>query len=132
MRRRTTGVLLSLIGLAAASIVSAGSSRIEAADERAGTLAPPAVHDTVDQKGRYKQDGNVCNWVADDDGPNQCTPMIAGRFTRGERNVCRWDGDSRGADECRPATGRWKADGEKCSWNATDDGPDQCNPRKPR
>ena len=59
----------------------------------------------VQEKGRYKIEGDNCVWNADDAGPNQCTPMTPGRF---------------------------KKEGDKCVWNAEDSGPNQCNPRQPR
>lgn len=79
-------------------------------------------------KGRFKKDGDLCNWDADDDGPNQCTPWVAGHF-RKVGNACAWNG-APGGDECRPAKGRWKVSGDNCTWDANDTGGDQCNPRK--
>lgn len=83
------------------------------------------------QKGRYKRQGNACEWDANDTGPNQCTPATRGRFKK-DGDTCRWDSNDNGADQCRPASGRWKKDGNNCVWNASDSGPDQCNPRAPR
>lgn len=82
-------------------------------------------------KGRYKKEGTACVWVADDSGPNQCTPATEGRFKK-SGDSCVWDAAGRGADECTPKTGRFKKEGDKCVWNATDNGPNQCNPRQPR
>jgi hypothetical protein len=79
-------------------------------------------------KGRFKKDGDLCNWDANDDGPNQCTPWVAGHF-RKLGKTCVWNG-APGSDECRPDKGRWKVSGDNCTWDASDTGPDQCNPRK--
>ncbi len=81
-------------------------------------------------KGRFKKDGDLCNWDANDDGPNQCTPWVAGHF-RKVGNACQWNG-APGGDQCRPDKGRWKVSGDNCTWDAADTGPDQCNPRKAR
>ena len=52
-----------------------------------------------DQRGRYKQQGNVCEWTADDDGANQCEPQIKGRFKKGEGDSCTWDASELGPDQ---------------------------------
>ena len=81
--------------------------------------------------GRYKQQGNVCEWDAKDNGPNQCEPIVKGRFTKGPNDSCAWNATDPGRDECRPAKGRWKAAADKsCTWDGNDNGPDQCNPRR--
>jgi len=114
---------IALMTVAGLMLGGAMSTRTIATDNG---LAPAAV----DQKGRYKQQGNVCEWTANDDGPNQCEPQIKGRFKKGEKDSCTWDANEVGADQCRPAKGRWKADGNACAWDANDNGPDQCNPRR--
>jgi len=68
------------------------------------------------------------------EGPNQCAPILEGRFRKSE-NSCSWVASDRGADQCRPASGRFKREGQngsQCVWNGTDTGPDQCNPRTAR
>ena len=93
----------------------------------ASSIAPAAAQAT----GRYKRQGANCEWDAKDGGPNQCQPMVAGRFKKGDKDSCTWDASQKGADECRPAKGRWKKGGDNsCAWDANDGGPDQCNPRK--
>lgn len=92
----------------------------------AATLA-----DGVQQKGRYKQQGDNCVWDANDSGPDQCTPRTAGRFKK-EGDKCVWATGDRGPDQCTPPKGRWKQEGDKCVWNPDDEGPNQCNPRRPR
>jgi hypothetical protein len=82
-------------------------------------------------KGRYKKESTGCVWVADDTGPNQCTPVTEGRFKK-NGDACVWDAADRGADQCTPKSGRFKKEGDKCVWNASDSGPNQCNPRQPR
>jgi hypothetical protein len=85
----------------------------------------------VQQKGRYKRDGDTCFWDSNDSGPNQCEPQIKGRFRKVANDACAWDANDLGADQCRPARGRWKAGPDNaCAWDANDTGPDQCNPRR--
>lgn len=86
----------------------------------------------IQQKGRYKKDGDNCVWDANDSGPNQCTPRIKGRFKKGANDACTWDTNDLGPDQCRPPKGRWKKNADRCTWDAKDDGPDQCNPRQAR
>jgi hypothetical protein len=87
----------------------------------------------LQQKGRYKKQGDNCVWDAEDGGPNQCTPQIKGRFKRGANDSCTWDANDAGPDQCRPPKGRWKKGGDNsCAWDANDDGADQCNPRHAR
>jgi hypothetical protein len=83
MRRRTVGLLVT-------GVVALGFA----------FAAPDAM-----AQGRYKKDGNKCEWDARDSGPNQCTPAVKGRF---------------------------KKDGNTCRWDANDNGPDQCDPRAPK
>ncbi len=81
--------------------------------------------------GRYKQQKDVCEWDAKDNGPNQCEPIVKGRFKKGPNDSCAWNATDPGADECRPPKGRWKAASDKsCTWDGNDNGPDQCNPRR--
>ena len=85
------------------------------------------------QKGRYKTEGDNCVWVANDGGPNQCTPVTRGRFKKGRNDSCTWDANDSGADQCKPPKGRWKkGSGDDCTWDANDSGPNQCNPRRAR
>jgi hypothetical protein len=83
------------------------------------------------QKGRYKKQGNSCEWDANDSGPNQCTPLTKGRFKK-TGDICAWAANDTGPDQCRPAKGRWAKAGSRCVWRSNDSGPDQCNPRQPR
>ena len=85
----------------------------------------------LQQKGRFKQQGENCVWDREDSGPNQCTPRTPGRFKQ-EKDACVWDAKDNGPDQCTPPKGRWKADGDRCYWDPKDDGPNQCNPRQPR
>ena len=85
----------------------------------------------IQQKGRYKKEGDNCVWDANDSGPNQCTPLTKGRFKK-SGNRCVWDASDNGDDQCRPARGRFKKTGDRCVWTVRDSGPDQCNPRQPR
>jgi hypothetical protein len=92
----------------------------------------PAVA-TLQNKGRYKKQGDECVWDANDGGPNQCTPVTRGRFKRGGDDSCTWDSNDSGPDQCKPRAGRWKkGDGDRCYWDAKDSGPNQCNPRQAR
>ena len=93
--------------------------------------ASAVAFSTPEQPGRYKQQGNVCEWDAKDNGPNQCEPIVKGRFKKGDKDACTWDANALGADECRPPKGRWKGSpNNACAWDANDNGPDQCNPRR--
>ena len=85
----------------------------------------------IQQKGRYKKQGNNCEWDANDSGPNQCTPLTKGRFKK-SGDSCTWAFNDTGPDQCRPAKGRWTKSGHRCVWRPNDSGPDQCNPRQPR
>lgn len=93
-----------------------------------------APESTPQQKGRYKKQGKqgeLCEWDANDTGPNQCTPVTAGRFKK-SGDSCTWVANDRGSDQCRPPKGRWTKSGSSCLWRANDSGPDQCNPRQPK
>ena len=94
-------------------------------------VSAAGVPGEMQTKGRYKKQGNECQWDANDTGPNQCTPVTEGRFKQdGDR--CYWDAGDRGPNQCTPKKGRFKKEGDKCVWNADDSGPNQCNPRQPR
>ena len=96
-----------------------------------GNVAPSVASGETQNKGRYKRQGDECQWDASDTGPNQCTPVTEGRFKQdGER--CYWDAGDRGPNQCTPKKGRFKKEGDKCVWNGDDSGPNQCNPRLPR
>jgi hypothetical protein len=56
------------------------------------------------QKGRYKKNGDNCEWDGNDSGPNQCTPTTKGRFKK-DGDSCRWDANDNGPDQCRPTRG---------------------------
>jgi len=85
----------------------------------------------MQEKGRYKADGEACVWDASDSGPNQCTPRTAGRFKK-NGDDCQWEPRDKGPDQCTPPRGRWKTDGDQCVFDVKDSGPDQCKPRAPR
>lgn len=127
---------LVLLVLPVLAIAAAMSANTRAAGPEPGGVgatsvlyAADASRDAAGFAGRYKKDGNMCQWDANDSGPNQCTPQTAGRFVKAG-DACRWDGGSNGADECTPAKGRFKKEGNTCVWNGSDDGPNQCNPRQ--
>src|SRR3954469_23954379 len=62
----------------------------------------------VQNRGRYKKQGNACLWDPNDSGPNQCTPVTGrGRFKK-DGDKCLWRASDKGPDQCRPATGRFK------------------------
>jgi hypothetical protein len=85
----------------------------------------------LQNKGRYKVQGDNCVWDANDSGPNQCTPRTRGRFKE-QGGSCVWAANEDGTDQCKPPQGRWKTDGDRCVWDPKDSGPNQCNPRQPR
>ena len=134
-RRSILFTLPSVMLFALAASAGPAATRGATPSPRAAvrTTTGASVDAAAQAKGRYKKGGNSCRWDADDSGPNQCEPMIKGRFTKGANDACTWDATSLGADECRPAKGRWKSGGDNsCAWNADDSGPDQCDPRKAR
>ena len=92
---------------------------------------PAGAGPAVQQKGRYKQDGEACLWDANDSGPDQCTPRVVGRFKK-SGDACVWDAKDKGPDQCQPPSGRWKTEGDRCVWDPKDSGANQCNPREPR
>ena len=71
--------------------------------------------------GRYKKQGDLCVWDANDSGPNQCTPRVKGRFKK-TGDACVWDVNDVGDDQCRPAKGRFKTVENTCVWDANDSG----------
>ena len=137
MTRRSISLLLPAALVAAFAVTGAASSRfgirdsvLVARDSAAGRFDASRAP-SLQQKGRYKKQGDNCVWDAEDGGPNQCTPQIKGRFKRGANDSCTWDANDAGRDQCRPPKGRWKKGGDNsCAWDANDDGPDQCNPRQ--
>jgi hypothetical protein len=136
MRRALRGSLV-LVTLASCGVVVASASSIptEAKTSVAASvgLDSPSRADAtaLQQKGRYKADGDACEWDANDSGPDQCTPQTTGRFKQ-SGDTCTWDPKDKGPDQCRPVQGRWKTDGDRCVWDAKDSGPNQCNPRQAR
>jgi hypothetical protein len=131
MNRRSIALVLPsavLLTLAISPIAPFTRSESTAADSIGAPRLPPAE---VQQKGRYKQQGDNCVWDENDGGPNQCAPQVKGRFKKGTNDSCAWDANDVGSDQCRPPKGRWKKGGDNsCAWDANDSGPDQCNPRK--
>lgn len=97
----------------------------------AAVTAAPGSNETLQEKGRYKLQGDDCVWDANDSGPNQCTPRTRGRFKQ-DGGSCVWVANDDGPDQCKPPSGRWKTEGDRCVWDAKDSGPNQCNPRRPR
>ncbi len=134
MTRRSIAVVLPGV-LMFAIAASSGASGGGTVTARGTGVAPPVVPGergaAAPQKGRYKKQGDTCVWDANDGGPNQCTPLVKGRFKKGANDSCTWDPDDVGDDQCRPPKGRWKKGSENsCVWDANDGGPDQCNPRQ--
>jgi hypothetical protein len=124
--------------LLAVVMSGAAGREISASSPHAGTpLASNAERASRDsavaaqQKGRYKKQGQTCEWDANDSGPNQCTPVTKGRFKK-SGTTCTWAFNDVGPDQCRPPKGRWTKSGKKCVWRPGDTGPDQCDPRQPR
>ena len=113
-----TGVILAAAG-------GNVPTRLVAGIEAKGSTA------ALQEKGRFKQQGDDCVWDANDTGPNQCSPRTLGRFKK-EKDACVWDAKDKGPDQCTPPKGRWKVEGDRCYWDPKDEGPNQCNPRQPR
>jgi hypothetical protein len=82
------------------------------------------------KKGRYKKSGGACVWDANDNGANQCAPVMGRYKIAGGR--CVWDAKDRGANQCTPGKGRYKKAGGGCVWAPNDSGPNQCTPPRPR
>ena len=131
MQRRVIALTLPA-ALALAIVALPSSSTPAAAVETAVSTDAGAIGAHFAQaKGRYKKQGDNCEWDANDGGPNQCEPVIKGRFKKGDKDSCTWDANDVGADQCRPPKGRWKKGGDNsCAWDPNDGGPDQCSPRK--
>jgi hypothetical protein len=135
--RRAFSASFVLITLTCAGLVVASASSIPKSMNTHGVSSPAGLSDsradaaTLQQKGRYKQDGEACVWDPNDSGPNQCTPQTAGRFKK-SGDACTWDPKDKGPDQCTPPKGRWKMSGDRCVWDANDSGPNQCNPRQTR
>jgi hypothetical protein len=138
MTRRSIGLLLAPVAAFALTAAAGTSASPHPSLPSASTVAPgadvsPAPATDLQQKGRYKKQGNNCVWDENDGGPNQCTPQVKGRFKKGGDDSCKWDANDVGPDQCRPPKGRWKKGGDNsCTWDANDGGPDQCNPRQAR
>jgi hypothetical protein len=130
MSRRLTVVVLASLAVLALAATPLSSTPLPAAMSISDSSA--ALYGVRGQPpGRYKQQGEVCEWDAKDTGPNQCEPIVKGRFKRGDKDSCTWDASDVGADQCRPPKGRWKGGKDNsCAWDANDSGPDQCNPRR--
>jgi hypothetical protein len=119
---------VAIAGAATRSAPAVDSSRVSLSQASDTTPADAAA---MAAAGRYKKQGANCEWDANDNGPNQCTPLTEGRFKK-SGDACVWDANDKGADQCKPATGRFKKEGDRCVWNGTDSGPNQCNPRQSR
>lgn len=128
----TATVLATLMVLFSA--VDPLAVRLGGPDARVSAAAAGAAIDSLQRKGRFKQEGDNCLWNAEDSGPNQCTPVTRGRFKKGGDDSCTWDANDNGPDQCTPPTGRWKQGGDNrsCYWDPKDSGPNQCNPRRAR
>ena len=133
MHRSLATLALSVFVLTGAALGLAARDRgnVGAAVVSAGDAASGPASAVAQSKGRYKKQGDLCVWDAEDTGPAQCTPIIEGRFKK-TGDACTWDANDRGPDQCRPRSGRFKQEEDRCVWNGSDSGPDQCNPRKPR
>jgi hypothetical protein len=134
MKRTYWRLVLSAIvfsaGLAAYAFAGPEDARVSVV-RSSDRVSAASVPGEIQTKGRYKRQGDECQWDANDTGPNQCTPVTEGRFKQdGDR--CYWDAGDRGPNQCTPKKGRFKKEGDKCVWNADDSGPNQCNPRQPR
>lgn len=116
------------------TLVRPVSADRRASHDTATTAAGVAADvSAVQNKGRYKTQGDECVWDANDGGPNQCTPQTRGRFKKGAGGACTWESNDTGADQCTPKQGRWKkGDGNRCYWDPKDSGSNQCNPRQAR
>jgi len=131
--------VFTCIAITALTLVAAGGGGVPSGFvvgiEARGSYRLAANHSVPDaalqQKGRFKQDGENCVWDANDTGPNQCTPRTPGRFKK-EKDTCVWDAKDNGPDQCTPPKGRWKLEGDRCYWDPKDEGTNQCNPRQPR
>jgi hypothetical protein len=137
MTRRSIGLMLPpvlMLAFVATASSTPAASGVESRVSRTPTVTGTADNSSsVQAKGRYKKQGDNCEWDANDGGPNQCEPAIKGRFKKGDNDACTWDANDVGADQCRPPKGRWKKGGDNsCAWDANDGGPDQCNPRQAR
>ena len=125
-----------LVSCTAAVALAVGSTGMHAMSasrsmHNDATVSAAASVSPVQEKGRYKKQGNTCLWSATDSGPNQCTPITAGRFKKGANDACTWDSNDTGADQCKQTHGLWKkGNGDDCTWDANDSGPNQCNPRR--
>jgi hypothetical protein len=114
--------------VAAAGIYAQANEKIML---RANASTAIEEHADAQTKGRYKRQGDECQWDPSDTGPNQCTPQTEGRFKQ-DGDKCEWAANDRGPNQCTPKKGRFKKEGDKCVWNGEDSGPNQCNPRQPR
>src|SRR5262245_29938197 len=110
------GLLLTVGATDPVSVIGAGNRVASAA-------AAGSVSDGLQQKGRFKKEGDNCVWNAEDSGPNQCAPVTRGRFKKGGDDSCAWDANDNGPDQCTPRTGRWKKGDDRCYWDAKDSGP---------
>ncbi|MEO8078558.1 MAG: hypothetical protein ABI818_19690 [Acidobacteriota bacterium] len=133
VRRLIGGLFVPALVLAAAVLdvsATAAAPKIgrNGAPQVTAAYSAPFASAVAQAKGRYKKQGNTCQWDANDSGPNQCTPQTSGRFKK-SGDDCVWDSGGTGDDQCTPSKGRFKKDGDKCVWNASDSGPNQCNPR---
>ena len=128
--KNSSRLMVLAFAVAAVGVYAAGPANA-VVDARAGATAKIEKHADGQNKGRYKRQGDECQWDANDTGPNQCTPQTEGRFKQ-DGDKCYWAANDRGPNQCTPKTGRFKKEGDKCVWNAEDSGPNQCNPRQPR
>jgi hypothetical protein len=128
-------LLVSCAAVVALAIGNSGPSGTSASRSMRNdaTLSVASSPSAVQEKGRYKKEGDDCVWVTTDSGPHQCMPVTRGRFKKGGNDSCTWDSNDAGPDQCKPPKGRWKkGNGDDCTWDANDSGPNQCNPRRAR
>ena len=122
MTRRSIGLMLPpvlLLALAAASGTPSANASLANAGTAALTSRASADNaSAVQAKGRYKKQGDNCEWDANDGGPNQCEPAIKGALQEeGDKDACAWDANDVGADQKLPSPpkGRWKKGGDGSS-----------------
>lgn len=124
-------LMLALAGTGGASAIGGPAANPTLTARADGGSATTDATADPQSKGRYKKQGDSCVWDAEDNGPNQCTPVTPGRFKK-NGDSCVWDASDKGPDQCQPPAGRFKKDGSRCVWDASDSGPNQCNPKQPR
>ena len=78
MTRRSIGLMLPALVIFALAVASGTPSASVPENAGAAALTSRVADDgasTVQAKGRYKKQGDNCEWDANDGGPNQCEPI---------------------------------------------------------